>query len=46
MVIDPTGAPIDMMARRVLAGTPEIATQMAAILKDRKCGSKEPGPPS
>lgn len=46
VVIDPTGVPLDLMCRRVLAGTPQIAAQMAAILKERKCGSKEPAPPS
>lgn len=46
VVIDPTGVPLDLACRRVLAGTPDIAQQLAAILKDRKCGSEEPAPPS
>eukprot|EP00892_Ulva_mutabilis_P009945 jgi/Ulvmu1/7322/UM035_0111.1 len=45
-VLDPTGAPFDVMARRVLCGTPAIAEQLADIIKDCKVSSKEPLAPS
>ena len=46
VVLDPTGVPLDLACRRVLAGTPDIAQQLADILKNCKCGSKEPAAPS
>jgi inositol-phosphate phosphatase / L-galactose 1-phosphate phosphatase len=46
VVLDPTGAPFDVMCRRVLCGTPAIAQKLAEILKDGKLSSKEPGPPA
>lgn len=45
-VLDPTGAPFDVMARRVLCGAPAIAKQLAEIIKDCKVSSKEPPAPS
>jgi fructose-1,6-bisphosphatase/inositol monophosphatase family enzyme len=45
-VVDPTGEPLELMGRRVLAGTPEITAQLAVILKGCKCGSNEPPPPA
>jgi fructose-1,6-bisphosphatase/inositol monophosphatase family enzyme len=44
-VMDPTGVPLELMGRRVLAGTPEITKQLSVILKGCQCGSKEPPPP-
>lgn len=45
-VLDPSGAPFDVMARRVLCGTPAIAEQLANIIKECKVSSKEPPAPS
>lgn len=43
-LMDPDGGPFDLMSRRVLAGTPEITSQLALILKACKKSPHEPQP--
>ena len=45
LVLDPSGAAFDLMGRRVLGGTPEVARQLAAVLKQCKTSAAEPAPP-
>lgn len=45
LVLDPSGAAFDVMARRVLCGTPKIAQQLAGIIKDCQVSDKEPPAP-
>jgi inositol-phosphate phosphatase/L-galactose 1-phosphate phosphatase len=44
-VLDPAGGPFDVMARRVLAGTPKVADAIAAILSQAPLSKAEPPPP-
>ena len=46
LVLDPAGGDFDLMARRVLGGTPEVARQLADVLKECKTSSAEPAVPS
>jgi fructose-1,6-bisphosphatase/inositol monophosphatase family enzyme len=45
VVLDPAGGPFGLMARRVLAATPSLGQQVAAVLKECGTSSAEPGPP-
>jgi inositol-phosphate phosphatase / L-galactose 1-phosphate phosphatase len=44
-VLDPCGSTFDLMGRRVLAGTPAIAGQLALLLQGCKTSVAEPPPP-
>lgn len=46
LVLDPSGRPFDLTNRRVLGGTPAVATQLAGLLKDCMTSTAEPAPPS
>ena len=46
LVLDPSGSEFDVMARRVLAGTPEVAYQLAQVLKQCKTSAAEPAAPA
>ena len=44
-VLDPAGGAFDLMACRVLAGTPNVAEQLAEVLKACPVSAAEPQPP-
>ena len=46
MVLDPRGAPFDLMSRRVLATNSRLGSQVAGMLKQAPEGPSEPKPPS
>ncbi|KAK9842701.1 hypothetical protein WJX74_000846 [Apatococcus lobatus] len=43
-ILDPNGSPFHVMARRVLAANPRIASSLAGILAKCKVSQAEPGP--
>lgn len=44
-VLDPSGAPFDIMSRRVLATNAHLGQGLAAVLRTCPEGPREPGPP-
>ena len=46
MVLDPSGAPFDLMSRRVLATNSHLGSQVAGMLKQAPEGALEPKPTS